>query len=259
MRRLALLAFLCLSPAVGHAQQSTVRSISNAPIYLRPEVLPTPLRVATTGTRLNVLRVEGNWAQVEFKDPSFGRRVGWVQLRRVENRRATMEPRDLSVPGNGQTAPAPSAAPAPSSARSANGPLPTIPTAVASSEVRPAPAPGRLMGAKSAVVVNVGVWVKVFDKFCADLAKWNRFRLVQRKEDADITILLSSTPGDLFGGNAVPTGRGGIGRSKSKFYMRISDTRTGTPLWTDVAEEAGLVSNSGNGLVSNLRRHMVEK
>jgi hypothetical protein len=112
------------------------------------------------------------------------------------------------------------------------------------------------MDAKSAVVVNGGVRFKVFDKFYAELAKWNRFRLVQRKEDADITILMSSTSGELFGGIAVPTGGAVIGGSESKFYMRISNARDGMPLWTDVTEEAGLVSNSGKRLVSNLRKRM---
>jgi len=73
------------------------------------------------------------------------------------------------------------------------------------------------MDAKSAFVVNDGVWSKLFDKFYAELAKWNRFRLVQREEDADITIVLSSTPGELVGGIAVPTGGMLIGGSESKF------------------------------------------
>ena len=54
----------------------------------------------------------------------------------------------------------------------------------------------------------------------------------------------------------VPMGGVLTGGSESKFYMRISDTRDGTPLWTDMTGEAGLVSNSGKRLVSNLRKRM---
>jgi hypothetical protein len=120
-----------------------------------------------------------------------------------------------------------------------------------------APIPDQLMTAKSAFVVNDGVWFKVYDKFYGELVKWNRFRLVQRSEDADITIVLSHTPGTLVGGVAVPSGGVFIGGSESKYYMRITVAKDGTPLWADMTGEAGLVSNSGKRLVSNLQKRMV--
>jgi hypothetical protein len=255
MRHVTLVAFLCLTSAVGHAQQTTAPVVSNAPIYVRPEVLPTPLRVAAAGTKLNVLKVEGNWAQVEFKDARFGRRVGWVQLRLLEIRRAGLGPMGLSVP---DTQPITTSSRSPELSRVNVASATGQPTSEASA-ITAAPVRGRLMHAKSAFVVNGGVWFKVFDKFYAELAKWDRFRLVQRKEDADITILLSSNPGKLFGGVAAPTGGVLIGGSESKFYVRISDTRDGTPLWADMTGETRSVSNSGKRLVSNLRKGMDEK
>jgi hypothetical protein len=229
MRQLTLVVLLCFTTAVGHCQQTTALVISNAPIYVRPEILPTPLRVAATGTKLKVLKIEGDWTQVEFHDRSFGARIGWVQLRLVKINQASLETMDLSVTEPGRPAIA-----SPGNERRA----PESPA------IKAAPVPDRLMEARSAFVVNGGVWFKVFDKFYAELAEWNRFRLVQRKEDADITILLSSAPGELFG----------AGGSESKFYMRISDTRDGTPLWADTTREARSVSNSGKRLVANLRK-----
>ena len=255
-KHLALVAFLCLAPAIGHAQQTTATVISNAPIYVRPEVRSPPLRVAAAGTRLNVLKVEGDWAQVEFKDPSFGRRIGWVQLRLLEIRQAALEPMDLSVTETRPTTTSSTAQAAPTQAGSVDSPPAKTQTPGESSAIKAAPVPGRLMDAKSAFVVNDGVWFKLFDKFYAEFAKWNRFRLVQRREEADVMVVLSSTPGELVGGVAVPSGGMLIGGSESKYYMRISDARDGTPLWADMTGEAGLVSNSGKRLVSNLRKRM---
>jgi hypothetical protein len=226
MRRLPLVVLLCLPPTVTPAQETTARVIANAPIYIHPKVLPTPLRVIATGTRLKVVKVEGDWARVEFHDPSFGQRVGWVQRRLVKIDIPDHEPTDASA--TERTAPS----------QPASKP----------SEVAAASVPDRLIHAKSALVVNAGVRLEVFDKFQAELQKWNRFRLVQRKEDADITILLSSTSGELFGGG-----------SESKFYVRISDAKDGSPLWADMIETAGSVSGSGKRLVSNLRKEMDEK
>lgn len=254
MRHLTLVVLLCFTTAVGLCQQSTALVISNAPIYVRPEILPTPLKVAATGTKLKVLKIQGDWTQVEFHDPSFGPRIGWVQRRLVKINQAGVEPKDLSLTEPGRTATAP-----PGNERRApvglvDSPPATKKTTAESPAVKAAQVPDRLMEAKSAFVVNGGVWFKVFDKFYAELAKWNRFRLVERKEDADITILLSGTSGALFGGMAGPTGRVPGGGSESKFYVRISDTRDGTPLWADTTGEAGSISNSGKRLVANLRK-----
>lgn len=79
-----------------------------APIYLQPGA-QTPLRVAKVGTLLKVLQEEGEWAEVEFTDPQFGRRVGWVEKKLLRISRPELEPMDLSV--------TPAAAPADQSRR----------------------------------------------------------------------------------------------------------------------------------------------
>jgi hypothetical protein len=70
--------------------------ISTAPIFLEPGA-QTPLRVAKAGTALKVLQEEGEWVEVEFNDPQFGRRVGWVQKKLVQIFKPELEPMDLSV------------------------------------------------------------------------------------------------------------------------------------------------------------------
>ena len=78
VRRFAFALCAVVLPAVVSGQTTATVS-SNAPIYIRAEVTPTPLRVAEPGTRLRVLRVSDEWLQVEFGDQQFGRRVGWLQ------------------------------------------------------------------------------------------------------------------------------------------------------------------------------------
>lgn len=84
-------------PAVVWAQTTATVS-NNAPIYIRAEVTPTPLRVAAPGTKLRVLRDSEEWLQVEFGDPQYGRRVGWLQRGYVTlDSETALTPMDLSV------------------------------------------------------------------------------------------------------------------------------------------------------------------
>ena len=77
--------------------QSTATVTQNAAIYVRAEVAPTPLRVAAPGTKLRVLQDNGEWLPVEFGDPQFGRRVGWLQRQNVTLGSEVLTPMDLSV------------------------------------------------------------------------------------------------------------------------------------------------------------------
>jgi hypothetical protein len=119
-----------------------------------------------------------------------------------------------------------------------------------------APLPAKLQSAKTAFLVNDGVWYKVHDKFYAELKKWGRFQIVEAKEDADIIIVLSSRAAELGGAVAVPSGQVVIGGSESKFFLRITDAKDGTPLWSDSTGEAMLVSNSAKRFVKTLKQRM---
>ena len=98
-RVLAVLFFLlCATPA---AAQPIATVTTNAPIYIAPRETQTPLRIAAVGTRLRVISEEGDWIQVEFQDPQYGRRVGYIERKFVGISDETVEPMDLSVPPAG--------------------------------------------------------------------------------------------------------------------------------------------------------------
>jgi hypothetical protein len=79
------------------AAAETATVLSNAPIYVSPVVTQTPLRVAAVGTKLTVTRDQGDWIQVEFRDPQFGQRIEWVQAANLDVSKAETKPMDLSV------------------------------------------------------------------------------------------------------------------------------------------------------------------
>ncbi len=104
----AIAAILTAVPAFAQAPAPTATATSVAPIYLQPGA-QTPLRVAKAGTLFKVLQEDADWVEVEFNDPQFGRRVGWVEKKLLRISRPELEPMDLSV--------TPASAPPPPSAR----------------------------------------------------------------------------------------------------------------------------------------------
>lgn len=78
-----------------------------APIFLLPDAARQPLRVAAVGTTLNVQKEDGDWVQVEFADPQWGPRIGWIQAKFIHISRPDLQPMDLSVPATGRLAKVP--------------------------------------------------------------------------------------------------------------------------------------------------------
>jgi hypothetical protein len=96
--------------SVGTQIPSRIVVSGTAPIFVSPEAGLTPLRVAKEGSALNVIAAEGSWYRVEFQDPQFGRRVGYVEKRHVTplaTERRQEAPADLTV---AETRPSPVAA-----------------------------------------------------------------------------------------------------------------------------------------------------
>jgi hypothetical protein len=56
------------------------------PAFILPDATRTPLRTLPAGTTVRILEEKGDWVQVEFNDPQYGRRVGYVQRRFVQLR-----------------------------------------------------------------------------------------------------------------------------------------------------------------------------
>jgi len=98
MKRLCVALVLVSLPLAASAQ-NTATVTTNAPIYATEAPGPnqTPLRVAAIGTVLKVTGQDGEWVQVQFEDPQWGRRTGWVEKKLVSYVDGSLKPMDLSV------------------------------------------------------------------------------------------------------------------------------------------------------------------
>jgi hypothetical protein len=107
-----LSALLQAQAGSARAPQPTRVTVSTAeaPIFVRPDSTMQPLRMAAQGSSLIVLKAETGWYQVEFQDPQYGRRVGYIEQRFVQA--PPMKAVDLSVPAPGVSLP-PAGAPLP--------------------------------------------------------------------------------------------------------------------------------------------------
>lgn len=118
---LCILVTLALS---GHAYAQNDRAIvlESAPIVLVPDANRTPLAVAAKGSSLILMKDEGAWLQVQFQDPRFGLRTGYIQKKFVTVQRAAEQPLDLSVPAaQSAISPSPSVTPPPTAVRPPSG------------------------------------------------------------------------------------------------------------------------------------------
>lgn len=86
---------LMLVPSTAAAQDAVVKT--PAPIFLLPDAGRVPLRTAAAGTRLRVLEENRDWVKVEFHDPQFGPRTGFIEARHIEIIRPELQPMDLSI------------------------------------------------------------------------------------------------------------------------------------------------------------------
>ena len=101
---LMVVFFLAASMTAGaqtlgpsHSQSPLVIVVTNvAPIFLLPDNTRTPLRVASVGSRLGLIKVEGDWYNIEFRDPQYGERVGYIEKKFVRLSQPDLQPVDLS-------------------------------------------------------------------------------------------------------------------------------------------------------------------
>src|SRR5687767_14497070 len=92
-----VLGVLVGSALSAHAQDRTATVTATAPIYVMPDASRTPLRTAAARTVLRVRGEEGGWLKVEFQDPQFGVRTGYVEAKLVSVSDPALQPMDLSV------------------------------------------------------------------------------------------------------------------------------------------------------------------
>lgn len=70
--------------AQSRTNRLTAITATSAPVFVLPDNTRTPLRVLPPGTRLRVLREAGDWLRVEFPDPRWGPRVGYIERKHVD-------------------------------------------------------------------------------------------------------------------------------------------------------------------------------
>ena len=113
-----LVLWLSGVPSLAAAQAGYVRTTEDAPIFVAKDDRRTPLRLAKADSRLRVMSDEGEWLLVEFDDPQWGRRQGYILSRLV--RAEASIPVDVSI----RETPSPSPTPVTdAAAREAKAPL----------------------------------------------------------------------------------------------------------------------------------------
>jgi hypothetical protein len=145
-------------------------------------------------TTLRVVDERGDWIQVEFQDPQYGRRVGYVEAAKVRVLRPEQAPMDLSV-----SSPA-TAAPPSSGGYSTPSQNPTSLLALGK-RVYVVPVPGKDFN----------------EDMAAELRAWGRWNVVESQSDADIIVRM-----DLGGS-------GGWGRGSMVVTIQPADG--GPTLW----------------------------
>jgi hypothetical protein len=55
--------------------------LENAAVFLLPDATRLPLRIAQAGSQVRVIRQAGEWSTVQFQDPEYGLRTGYIQSR----------------------------------------------------------------------------------------------------------------------------------------------------------------------------------
>lgn len=200
---------ICLFASAANAQQpraEEARAIvtSVAPIYIYPDATRQPLRTAAVNTTLKLIEEQGEWLRVEFQDPQYGRRVGWVESRNVRVVRPEQTPMDLSIRSDPPTRQPVGVAPPSGEPSRQTTPRARRP-ASSSSQARAclgAPSTPGLVGAGIGIVsgaqsisVDVG---SARDRFWSDgLFQYQHF-------ESDDSVI---GWGGLFGGDVAPSGQ----------------------------------------------------
>jgi len=93
---------------------------TSAPIFVLPDSTRSPLRTVAANTVVRVLEKQDSWVKVEFSDPQFGARVGYIEARHLRIARPATQPSHKGDSGKAPQPAAPAATPLNSSAAPAS-------------------------------------------------------------------------------------------------------------------------------------------
>jgi len=63
---------------VSEPVRTVTVTAAGAPVFIHPQVLPTPLVILPSGAELPVVESTGSWYRVQFEDSTLGPRVGYI-------------------------------------------------------------------------------------------------------------------------------------------------------------------------------------
>jgi hypothetical protein len=81
---IAIMGFLGTSQRAAAEDRLAVVVTVAAPIYLLPDTTRTPLRILELREYVRVRKNDGGWLRVDFQDPQFGLRTGYIQTKLVQ-------------------------------------------------------------------------------------------------------------------------------------------------------------------------------
>src|SRR5712692_7306263 len=73
-----LTLYSCITLSTPADAQDKRTLTENCSVVVIPEAGRPPLTVMASGTVVDALKVEGQWIQIAFEDPQWGRRVGYI-------------------------------------------------------------------------------------------------------------------------------------------------------------------------------------
>lgn len=137
----------------------------------------------------------------------------------------------------------------------------------ASAKEQQAPLPERILQAKTLFVDNQSKYADVADHFYDEISKWKRFRLVSKKEDADLVVVLTTQESEGVASTNQPYVTNKIGDTKittggGRVYTYTSgatqltfvDPKSGEKVWTNTM--AWSKKGSTRLLVRDLRKRI---
>jgi hypothetical protein len=130
-----------------------------------------------------------------------------------------------------------------------------------------APMPDRLMNAKTLYIDNQSGVAETADRAYDEFSKWNRFKIVTDRGQADLIFLIEVDPGTSGEHGTVSTYNSGTQSVQTSSIhtsgqngatkVRVIDQRTGDTLWAQTKPFA--FKSATRKIVKELRKRMEEK
>lgn len=147
---------------------------------------------------------------------------------------------------------------------------------IAPAKTKHAPLPDLVIQAKTVYIVNLAGNAAFRDKAYDEITKWGRYKVVSKREDADLIFVLSAreyTTTMVTNSNTTGTvdGSGNVnlqGQSQTTAvehgttFLTVADPKSGDELWSDSKAWGSLLTgfhSATRSLIENLRKRIDEQ